>query len=75
MKTLRLIGWIVGSLACVFIILASILLVSGSTLFGVVHAVNYIHVANSLLLVTIALFIASKQCCCCCQDKEDKKEK
>jgi hypothetical protein len=75
MKTLRWIASISVSLAGIIIVIACISLVTSKSLFGIVHVVNYFHVANSFLLMAIALFIATKQCCCdCCECKDDKKE-
>jgi hypothetical protein len=73
MKILRWVAWISLGLAGIIIILACIMLVTGICFFGFNHAVNYFAVANSFLLVTIALFIVTKQCCCC-ECKNDKKE-
>jgi hypothetical protein len=76
MKTLRWIAWASAGLAAIIIILGCIALLSGMSIFGIVHAINFFHVANSLLLIAIALFIGTKQCCCCdeCECKDEKKE-
>jgi|GEM_PF-655566 len=79
MKALRWIAWISGAIAVVIIILAGIAVLTGKLIHGIEHGVNYFHVANSFLLITIAIFIATKQCCCCCKDEckhegEEKKE-
>ncbi len=77
MKALRWIAWISAAIAVVIIILAGISMLSGKLIIhGVEHGVNYVHIANSFLLLAIALFIVTKHCCCtCCSDnKEEKKE-
>jgi hypothetical protein len=61
MKILRWIAWASIVAAVIIMILGAISLLSGSSLFGLVHVVNYFHVANSALLLAIALFIATKE--------------
>ncbi|MBN2350029.1 MAG: hypothetical protein JXJ22_14410 [Bacteroidales bacterium] len=58
MKALKWIAWILIVAAVIIIILGIISLIMGRGLFGFVHVVNYFHVANSLLLLAIALFVA-----------------
>jgi hypothetical protein len=75
MKTPRLFAWISLSIAGLLIILAGISMISKG-LFGINHVINYFHVANSFILIAIAVFIATKHCCCDRECKcEDKKEK
>jgi hypothetical protein len=75
MKTIRIIAWISAAIAGIIVILGTVSLISGKGLFGLVHVVNFFHVANSFLLIAIALFIATKQCCCNgdCECKDEKK--
>ena len=75
MKALRWIAWISAALAVVIMVLAGIAVLTGKLIHGIEHGVNYFHVANSFLLLAIALFIVTKNCCCCSgDDKEEKKE-
>jgi hypothetical protein len=76
MKAIRWIACISAAIAVVIIILAGISLISGRLIIhGIEHGVNYFHIANSFLLLAIALFIVTKHCCTCCSDeKEEKKE-
>jgi len=75
MKAIRWIAWISAAIAVVIIILAGISLLSGKLIQGIEHGVNYFHIANSFLLLAIALFIVTKHCCTCCSgEKEEKKE-
>lgn len=64
MKVLNLIGWTSAGIGAVMILLAVISLIVGKNLFGVGHAVNYFHAANSFLLLTIALFVVVNRCDC-----------
>jgi hypothetical protein len=72
MKALLWIAWVSAAVAGIIVLLACISLVTGKSLFGLVHVVNYFHAANSFLLMAIALLIITKQCCCC-ECKDDKK--
>jgi hypothetical protein len=77
MKALRWIAWISVGIGALIILLAAITLITGKSLFYVVHTVNYFITANSFLLLAIAILIALKQCGCCCDKcncKEEKKE-
>jgi len=64
MKTIQLIAWILASIAGIIMALGVISILFSKGLFGFNHAVNYFHVANSLLLGAIALFIGTKKCNC-----------
>ncbi len=61
MKILRWIAWISIAAAVIIMILGAISLISGSSLFGLVHVVNYYHVANSALLLAIALILITRE--------------
>ena len=63
MKYLEYLIWIFGFLAGIILILGAIDLVFDAELFQVNHDVNYFHVANSCLLVTICciLYLILKQ--------------
>jgi hypothetical protein len=73
MKKTRLIAWILAAIAGLIIILAIVSLLTCKVIFGINHAVNYFHAANTFLLAAIALFIASKNCCCDCDCDDEKK--
>jgi hypothetical protein len=78
MKKSRIIAWISLSVAVLLIILGGISIITCKTYFGIGKVINIFHVANSFILVAIALFIATKQCCCDCNcecEGEEKKEK
>ena len=61
MKALHLLAWVSGTVAGILIILGFIAYLSGASFFGVNHVVNYFHVANSLLLISICCLIYRKQ--------------
>jgi hypothetical protein len=75
MKIIRWIAWGSAGIAVLILIIAAISFFT-STLFGnISHGAVYFHAANSFLLLSIALFIASKHCCCDkCTCEEEKKE-
>jgi hypothetical protein len=82
MKILRWIAWISLGIAAVIMLIAAIVIIAHKWFCGgsCGNMVAHFQVANSLLLLAIALFIATKQCCCdkCytdkCESKEEKKE-
>jgi hypothetical protein len=74
MKAIRWIAWISAAFAVVIMILAGVSLLSGKLFHGIEHGVNYFHIANSFLLLAIALFIVTKHCCTCCSDEKDEKK-
>lgn len=57
MKTLNWLSWATGIIATASIFCGSVNFLFGTHLFGVNHAVNYFHVANSFLLLTICLLV------------------
>jgi hypothetical protein len=75
MKIIRGIAWASAGLAVLIIVLAIVSFCTSKLILNVAHGSTYFVAANSFLLLSIALFIASKQCCCDnCKCKEDKKE-
>ena len=62
MKFYTIITWICGVAAALIILSGMISLVSGKIFFGLRHAVNYFHVANSLLLLAILCLLAKQVC-------------
>jgi len=62
MKYLEYLVWILGIVAGLLILLATIAFIFKLRFFGVNHVVNYFHVANSLLLmcICISLFLNCK---------------
>lgn len=50
-------AWISGIIALLLMLCGLIVFITNSKFLGVNHAVNYFHVANSFLLVTIALLL------------------
>ena len=53
MKIFEFFIWIFGVLAGIIMILAAIAFIFEAKIFGVVHVVNFFHVANTCLLVAI----------------------
>jgi len=64
MKVLYWIAWISTAIAALVILLALISVLIGKGFFGVNQAVNFFHIANSFMLIAIALFIVTKKCEC-----------
>lgn len=62
MKFFIIVAWICGIAAALMILTGGISLVSGKIFFGLRHAVNYFHVANSTLLLAILCLLANKAC-------------
>jgi hypothetical protein len=56
-KLLPVVSWISGSIAALFILMGFIAFLFKISLFGVDHAINYIHVANSFFLLSICSLI------------------
>ena len=64
MKTLKWIGWVSLAIAALIILIAGISLIIEKPIFGIKHAVNCFHAANTFILFTIALFIFVYKCNC-----------
>jgi predicted anti-sigma-YlaC factor YlaD len=64
MKVLNLIGWISGGIGVILIFLGTISGLIGKTILSINHAANYFLMANSFLLVAVALFIVVNRCEC-----------
>jgi hypothetical protein len=62
MKFFTTVAWVCGIAAALIILTGAISLVSGEIFFGLRHAVNYFHVANSLLLLGILCLLAKQAC-------------
>jgi hypothetical protein len=62
MKFFTTVAWICGIAAALIILTGSVSLVSGKIFFGLRHAVNYFHVANSVLLLAILCLLAQQAC-------------
>jgi hypothetical protein len=62
MKFFIIVAWICGIAAALIILTGAISLVSGKIFFGLRHAVNYFHVANSILLMAILCLMAKQAC-------------
>lgn len=69
MKIFEFFIWIFGVLAGIIIVLAAIAFIFGAKIFGVVHVVNFFHVANTCLLVAICSTLFLQYC-----EKKCKKE-
>ena len=70
MKLFTIVTWTCGIAAAIIILAGSISIVSGCIFFGLRHAVNYFHVANSMLLLSILCLLA-KQACLQNKNKQD----
>lgn len=64
MKTLNVIGWASAGAAVLLIFLGLISILINKSILSVNHVVNYFHVANSFLLITVAAFIVVNRCEC-----------
>jgi hypothetical protein len=62
MKIFKIIAWISGIFASIVLIVGIISLLTGTTLLGIRHVVNYFHVANSTLLLAILCVLARQGC-------------
>jgi Na+(H+)/acetate symporter ActP len=75
MKKLQIVGWISTGVAVVILFLAFIVKVGGVKIFTVTHVSSYFILANSFLLLAIAIFIGVRLCYYDkCECKEEKKE-
>jgi hypothetical protein len=64
MKSLNWIGWISLCIAALIVLLAGISLITGKSIFGFAHLINYFLAANTFILFAIALFIVVYRCDC-----------
>lgn len=65
MKTLNVIGWTSAGIGAIIILLGAISgLIGNSILPSINHVINYFHIANSFLLLAVALFIVVNRCEC-----------
>jgi hypothetical protein len=62
MKFYSIVTWICGITAALIILTGGVSLVTGRIFFGLRHAVNYFHVANSMLLLAILCLLAKQAC-------------
>jgi len=69
MKIFEFFIWIFGVLAGSIILLAAIAFIFDASIFGVVHVVNFFHVAITCLLVAICCTLFLQY-----QEKKSKKE-
>jgi hypothetical protein len=75
MKNLLRVGWVSIGIAIVILILGFIAKVAGVKIVMVTHITSYFILANSFLLLAIAIFIGIKLCyfekCSCGEDKKE----
>lgn len=64
MKALNWIAWTSACVGVIIILLGVISGLIGKTILPIQHVANYFQVANSLFLLTIALFIFLYRCQC-----------
>jgi hypothetical protein len=64
MKALKWIAWISAGIGVLFILFAAISIFTGLNVLGFIYRPNYLQVADSFFLLTIALFIFLYRCEC-----------
>jgi hypothetical protein len=64
MKILSWIGWISLCIALLIVLFAGISVITGKTMFGFTHLVNFFLTADTFILFAIALFIVVYRCDC-----------
>ncbi len=62
MKLFKLAAWVTGIVGAVILLIAVISLIIGQNIFGFRHVINYIHTANSFLLLAILCVLAHNGC-------------
>jgi len=62
MKLFSILAWTCGIFAGVILVIGIVSLLSGVTMLGIRHVVNYFHVANSILLMAILCVLARQGC-------------
>lgn len=62
MKLFKFAAWISGIVGLVILLIAIVSLIIGQNLFGFRHVINYIHTANSFLLLAILCVLAHNGC-------------
>lgn len=70
MKIFKLVSWFSIGLAVLFILITGICFVLDLNLLGVRHIVNFLHTANSFLLLAIAVYLVTDKFQCCDQNKQ-----
>jgi len=75
MKKFRYVGWASTGVAVVILIIAFMDKCCKIKFLPVAHGASYFILANTFLLLAIAVFIATKHCCCDkCECNDEKKE-
>ncbi|MGA1977200.1 MAG: hypothetical protein ABSG89_05015 [Bacteroidales bacterium] len=64
MKALNWIAWGSAGIGVLFMLLGLISGLLGKKILSIQHVVNYFNIANSFLLLTIALFVYLYRCQC-----------
>lgn len=72
MKILKWMGWASAVIGTVMLATGIVSQVFELNFFNVQHNVSFVHAANGMLLLAIAIFIVTKQCCANCCDKDEK---
>lgn len=62
MKVLNWISWGTGIVAALFMLFGGINFLFDTNFLGVNHAINFFHMANSFLLLTICIQLVIKTC-------------
>jgi len=70
MKILKWVVWISVAMAILLMAITGISFVFNLHLFGVAHIVNFLHTANSFLLLAVAIYLVTDKFRCCNQDSK-----
>jgi hypothetical protein len=62
MKLFKLAAWVTGIVGTVILLIAIVSLIIGQNIFGFKHVINYVHTANSFLLLAILCVLAHNGC-------------
>lgn len=72
MKIIKWLGYASATIGALLLLAGILSQLFHLNLFSVQHNVSFIHTANGLLLLAVAIFIVTKKCCGCnCCDKEE----
>jgi hypothetical protein len=72
MKIIKWLGYLSVALGTLLLLAGIISQLFTLNLFSVQHNVSFIHTANGLFLLGIAIFIVTNKCCENCCNKDDK---
>ncbi len=71
MKIIKWLGYASATIGALLLLAGILSQLFHLNLFSVQHNVSFIHTANGLLLLAVAIFIVTKKCCSCdCSNNE-----